>query len=363
MHILVISNMFPSDKDPVYGTFVKVFADSISRLNDRGTTTLAVLRGRHKGIAGKLAAYAGFYIRVLCLLLSHRYDMVYVHTITFPIIPIRIAAIFRRQPLVFNLHGTDLVGEARITRLLRRLARPVVSKARGIVVPSEYFRREFLRYIPGFDSSRIHVSPSGGIDTHLFRPEAQPVDGSPKVWNLGFVSRIDEGKGWNLFIEALGRLVEEGIPCHGIIAGRGAQTECMLRLIRDRHLENCIEYIGPVAHDSLPEIYRRFDLFIFPSWRKGESLGLVGIESLACGVPVVTSNMAGPQEYVESGKNGFLFKPCDETDLTEKILQYINLPDSRRKEMATCARRTAEKFDTTAVMRRLYEFLVQLLDK
>ena len=109
MKLLIISNMYPSANDPVYGTFVKVFADSMKAYNSEGVTQLIVIRGRDGGRWKRLLKYVSFYVGVLYNLLFHTYDLVYVHTIAYPVVPIRLAALFRHHlPLVFNVHGGDV---------------------------------------------------------------------------------------------------------------------------------------------------------------------------------------------------------------------------------------------------------------
>lgn len=64
--------------------------------------------------------------------------------------------------------------------------------------------------------------------------------------------------------------------------------------------------------------YSAIDIFCFPTYRKSDSLGLVGLEAMACGCIVIASNMAGPTSYIKDQENGFFFKPRDGKDLNQK---------------------------------------------
>ena len=353
MKILVISNMYPSTKDPVYGTFVKEFIDSIVKKNRLGETELIAIKGRSKYTIDKLCKYLVFYSISLCKLLFSKYDLIYVHTITYPIIPIKIASIFKRLPLVFNIHGADLLGGG-MASYLRKLSKPILNQAISIVSPSNYFKKEIIKFLPDYPAEKIFVSPSGGVNTTLFSPLNNRKD--REMFVMGFVSRIDKGKGWDLFLNALNDMRQKYGNVKGIIAGRGAQTKEMMDLISQLGLNNFVDYIGPVPHDKLPSVFTQMDCFIFPSTLK-ESLGLVGLEAMACGIPVIASDSHGPTDYIEDRKNGFLFSTGDICSLIDKVDYYYNLTNSEKDILSDNARESSLKYDTCYVMNKLYDYL------
>lgn len=102
--------MYPSATDPVYGTFVKNFMDELRKRNHDGINDIVTIYGKRKWIISKLITYTGFYTRLILRLLFIQYDLVYVHTITFPSPGLRIASIFKHHiPLIFNVHGNDVL--------------------------------------------------------------------------------------------------------------------------------------------------------------------------------------------------------------------------------------------------------------
>lgn len=162
MKILVISNMYPSTKDPVYGTFVKEFMDSIVMKNRSGETELIAIEDGGKYIIDKLYEYFTFYFKNLFELLFFRYDLTYVHTI-YIIIPIKIASIFKKLPLVFNTHGADLLGGG-MASCLRKLSKPILNRAISVVSPSNYFKKEIIKFLLDYPAEKIFVSPFGGVN-------------------------------------------------------------------------------------------------------------------------------------------------------------------------------------------------------
>lgn len=358
MDILTISNMYPSDSDPVYGTFVKNFIDELRNRNSNGRNDIAVIAGKRKGKISKTLAYVGFYSSILLKLLAHRYDLVYVHTITFPIIPIRIASVFCRRKFVFNVHGDDVLPSTPLKKKLKELARPILPKAAMIVVPSPYFADVVLHEFKGVTPERIFISPSGGLNKRFYIPNKKVRDVDSKL-TLGFVSRIDRGKGWDTFLLAVKRLADDGADVNAVIAGRGAQTPDMFKMIEELGLNNSVRYLGPVTPDKLPDVYASFDIFIFPTILR-ESLGLVGLEAMAAHTPVIASQIAGPAGYVVNGHNGYLFEPGNADELYRCVKSYLNLNGEQRMVLSENAYNTALDYKAEDVADALYGKLVQL---
>ena len=347
--------MYPSEKDPVYGTFVKTYMDCFTKLNEGGKTRLVCIRGRSKKLFPKVIKYTVFYLHTLYHLLFKKYDIVYVQTITTSIPPLLLASRLKTIPMVFNVHGADVITISKRTEKLKNMAAPLLHKAKLVVAPSEYFKSVVLDSFPDLLPDKVFVSPSGGVDLTLFHPEEK--QNSEIV--LGFVSRIDFGKGWEDFLEVMYRLRRDDNCVKGIMAGRGADQGRMLKMIDKKGLNECIEYVGPVPHEKLPDLFNRFDVFVFPT-RRSESLGLVGVEALACGIPVIGSNLAALPGYIEDGVNGYLFEQGDDNALYQKVLCYLNLPANEKQMMSENARKASQKYDTDIVMSELYEKIKEI---
>ena len=95
------------------------------------------------------------------------------------------------------------------------------------------------------------------------------------------------------------------------------------------------------------------DVFVFPTTRKGESLGLVGLEAMACGTPIIASSIGGILDYVQDGENSWLFPPGDEQALKDKLVMFDELTDAERKQVADKAFETALTYEQTAIQPKL----------
>lgn len=348
----MISPMYPSKTDPVYGTFVKTYMDYFEKNNQQGVTKLICIRGRSKSLWVKAAKYLWFYLSALFHLMFIKYDVIYVHTISTSIPPLRFATLFKRLNVVYNVHGTDVITTDSTGEHLKHIAAPLLANAKLIVAPSDFFKGIVKESFPGIKEKNIFVSPSGGVDLEIFKPVSRQ---SNTELVLGYVSRIDKGKGWDVFVTMISHLLKKGVNVRGVIAGRGAEQGILHKMIIENGIQEWIDVIGPVPHDKLPLLFNRFDAFVFPTFLN-ESLGLVGVEALACGIPVIGNNIAGIPGYVRDGYNGFLYDSTCE-DLEKKVLKYNSLSQLEKKRMSQNARQSAQQYDTKRVMRQLFEEL------
>ena len=353
MKLLVISNMYPSDKDPVYGVFVKNFFDYVEAHNQGGRTKLIAIKGRDKSRIKNVWSYLRFYTEIFCSCVFRRWDLVYVHTITFPTVSLRAASMFRNLSLAFNIHGSDLITHSKLAEILKKMCFPLLRRAKLIVVPSTVFKQILVDEVAQIEEKNVYVSPSGGVDTQLFVPIVKQ-KGNTIV--LGFVSHIIAMKGWRLFIEAIEKLRQKGYNVKGIMAGNGSEENELRELLKTGAYQEIISYIGGIPQQDLPQIYNQFDLFVFPTLFC-ESLGLVGLEAMACGVPVVGSDKGGLTEYVKHEENGFLFKQGNVKDLVKQVESYMNLSQKEKEGMSYKARETSLYFNSETVLWKLYDKL------
>lgn len=356
--ILVISNLYPSKKSPFYGSFVKNFVDDLNEFNKR-PVKICVLKGLHDGSKiKKITLYFIFYCKIFYHLLFFKYDLIYVHLITHASIPIRIVSYLKKLNIVFNIHGEDLLVTTPLSQKLLNFVIPLLKKATFIVVPSNYFKEITLSKLPFLNSQKIIVSASGGVKEQFFINRTYSPQPS---LTIGYISRIDRGKGWDIFIDAIKILNDKGYSINAMIIGGGAETERMKYYITEKGIKN-ISYIGPVAYNDLVKYYSKMDLFVFPTLLC-ESLGLVGLEAMATSVPIIASKIGGITDYLENGKNGFFFNPGDSNDLANKIEQFIELDDSCKKQMSQYARKTAEKYKSDIVSISLFNILFKHISK
>lgn len=356
MKILVVSNMYPSDNDPVYGTFIETFVNEISERNKNGVTDIVVIRGRTERLTKKIFKYLKFYLQSFFKPLFNHYDIVYVHFLTYSPVLLNCLSLIKCMPIVVNVHGGDVLTRSEFAECLKKFNRPLLSKSKLIISPSYYFKNVILHEFPEIDASKIYVSPSGGVNTETFAPKEYK---NKDIYKIGYVGRIDEGKGWDIFIEMVKRAKELGYNIKAEMVGRGSQTCVLNKMLDEYKLANDICYLGAIPYHNLPPVYSSFDLFVFPT-QLPESLGLVAIEAMACGVPIVGTRIGGLQDYIKDGINGFFVSGNRAEDYCDGIKRYINLTYDEKISMRAQARLTSLEYDSKKVFNDLFTQLQQV---
>lgn len=355
MKILLISNMYPSSSHPTYGIFVKNFENRL--IAEGFEFEKAVIKGRGRTKLEKLKKYFQFFVDVFKALRKENYDLIYVHYVGHSLLPFLIFKKNPLKPLVVNAHGSDIFPVTKIGHLIQKIITPVIKKADMVVVPSNYFKN-ILEEKFFIHENSIFISPSGGVDTNLFKPMI--VERS-ELFTIGFVSRIDKGKGWDIFLDAIYILKQKKFNFKVLLVGSGAQNDIMLKKIYGLSLSSIVEYVGAKPHNELPYYFNQMDIFLFPT-RLVESLGLVGLEAMACGVPVVGSNIGGLPSYIKDGVNGKLFEAGNIEELVKSIEFFMKMDKDEFAKYKFQALKTAKKYDSRVVASELAKKLKELLN-
>lgn len=324
--IMVVSNMYPNKEFPTYGTFVKTFCDEAI-----GLGIDVDLKVMHKGNSklDKIKNYIKFYSGTFVAILSHRYDCIYLHYASYSSLPVILASMIRKVTIYTNVHGTDVLPITSGQKIMENFTRIIVKRSEKIIVPSKYFAQVMVdKY--NVNEEAIYEYPSGGIDKGKFykytksrKDELRNKYGVPQESLLiGYVSRIVKGKGWDIYIEAIHLYKKENINFKGIIVGSGVERGVLDKMLCDYGLEEDIIVLDAIPNDELADIYNIMDIFTFPSELQ-ESLGLVGLEALSCGTPIISTNQGGPIEYVIEGENGEFFKSGCSQDLAKKLQKIL----------------------------------------
>ncbi len=204
---------------------------------------------------------------------------------------------------------------------------------------------------------KIHVTPCG-VDLEKFRPAGQDESRARlKLCGAGpvilYVGRFDPVKGVDRLLAAAAGLRSEFDP-HVVLVGGGSENApegMRLRtLCAELSLTDCVTFVGCKAHDELPDYYRAADVLVLPSHY--ESFGLVVLEALACGTPVVAMRVGVVEDVVRSGTNGWVVPDNSPARLAEGIRLALGLKASGRAS-ADSIRATVVDYDWSFVARSI----------
>jgi glycosyltransferase involved in cell wall biosynthesis len=187
-----------------------------------------------------------------------------------------------------------------------------------------------------------------GIDTQLFRPAPKAATGVDKALQLLFVGRFQEQKNLSFLLEALSQLPAGTFELH--MVGDGPDKEFLQELAVKLGLARLIAWHGWLPRAALRDVYQACDCLVNPSTYEGMPNAV--LEAMACGLPVVASNVAGNNALVADGETGFLFETGDGPRLRDAI---VKLRDSDlRSRLGQAAAEQARQFPAWKDVARQY---------
>lgn len=215
----------------------------------------------------------------------------------------------------------------------RSLIRKFLSSAGYIFVPSEFSRKTFLK-IGGYNPDKV-ISVHNGVDTRIFVPQNK--ESYKNMLNVIFVGRPTAKKGINWLKDAVALITEEN-----------RDLKINLRIVGGQ--EN-------VSHENLPAHYQNADVLVQPSLVH-ETFGLTLAEAMACGIPVITSNMGAMPEV--AGEAGIIVEPGNTVAL-KRTLVDLAADIGKRTKLGLLGRKRAETFFDSGLMCRRYLDYIEIL--
>lgn len=271
------------------------------------------------------------------------YDVMHAHWV----IPQGIVQSWFKKPYVLTGHGGDIMSMNK--GFLKDLKKTAFEKAGQVVVVSKQLAEKVKEIAPSVDVKIISM----GCDTTMFSPAYRKEnyfnqDGRKVVL---FVGRLEEVKGVEYLIDAM-----EYIDAKLVIAG-GGSLELFLK-DRAKRFGDRIEFLGPKTHAELKEIYPSADVFVMSSvtTQKGakEGFGLVMLEAMASGVPVVAFASGGIPQLITHDENGLLCEEKDVKTLAENINKVFS-DEELKNRLIQSGNKTVKEYDYKEIAKKYAE--------
>lgn len=281
---------------------------------------------------------------------EEKFDVVHIQSALDPGLPI-IASKSMRTPKVGTYHSarqsTGSLAE-KIPIIFRRVFQDALNKIQAHIAVSPAAEEFIHRYFPRVEMSVI----PNGVDADHFNPTVEPWphyrDGKLTIL---FVGRMDPRKGARYLFSAL-PLLEAGLKGNYriLVVGTG-----WLKKLYDAYiplaLRHRVEFAGYASPEDLPRYYRSADIYCSPA-TGNESFGIVLLEAMACGVPIVASDIDGYRWVITPGREGLLIPPRNPQHLARAIIELANDP-KRRQQMGQAGRQTAEEYTWSSIVDRI----------
>ncbi len=300
--------------------------------------------------------------RIKAVLEAEKFDIVHLHE---PLMPMLCTTVLRlsNAATIGTFHafsarpGYDFLGynfgKPFSTILLKRWFRKLDGKI-AVSKPAMEFVR---RYFPGY----YNIIPNG-IDLDHFSPDIPPIDefSDGKV-NILFVGRLEKRKGANYLLKAYQRVKQEIPDSRLIIVGPGTRLRKKYEKQVMRSGLKDVVFVGYAAYDELPRYYKTADVFCAPAtgW---ESFGIVLLEAMAVGKPVVASDIGGYASIVTHGVDGLLVPPKDEEVLAQALISLMT-DESLRQQMGARGRVKALEYSWENIAQKILNYYVRVLSE
>lgn len=282
-------------------------------------------------------------------------DLVHAHwLIPQGMVAVAAGLLSRRPPrLICTAHGSDLFGlQGRLFSVLKYI---VMRRSDSVTVVSEAMKRYAVSL--GAEPDKISVISMGVDMANTFTPTAQEARHDNE---LLFVGKLTAQKGIESLIRAMPQIVKNHPDTILSIVGKGPDENTLRALTGTLEMAQNVNFLGAIANEKLPELYRRATVLVFPSITE-EGFGLVCVEAMACECPVIAADLSAVREIVLNGETGLLFRPSDSDGLASKILTLLADPVSRQNMGRAGRDFVSRRFDWKITAQRYDDLLNGLL--
>jgi glycosyltransferase involved in cell wall biosynthesis len=262
----------------------------------------------------------------------------HVHFANVPAATTEMAHAYTQIPYSMTAHAKDIyLTQAEV--LNRRMA-----KAKFVLTCTDYNRH----YLQGISTSQTPIRLAyHGLDLNCFQPHPAELNASgaqvPMILSVG---RFCEKKGFCYLLEACHVLKQARLPFHCVIVGYGPLEAAIRQQIHDQQLEEQVTLTGQLTQDQLIDYYQQADIFALPCLvtDEGDRDGIpnVLLEAMAMALPLISTDISGISELVNSEKNGILVPEKAAVSLAKALERLIRQP-SLRADLGRAARRTVEE--------------------
>jgi glycosyltransferase involved in cell wall biosynthesis len=299
-------------------------------------------------------------MRLKCLLSYFRYrkkileasvDVLYVHS---PECCLPFLFYNRNIPVIFHQHGSAnpvvrskyAFGRNRLFQgIFESISKLIYKKADWIIAIDRLCLTQAVQNGAGNKSSLL----LNAVDAEQFKPNtAKRIELRNRLriekdcYAILFVGRLEKPKGAGYLLRSIPFLKSRDLNFHIYLAGDGSFKKHFKNYVARNRFETQVTFLGQVSHNELPLYYNMADILVLPSEMEG--IPMVILEALACGTPVVASNVGGIPDLIVNGTNGIISDDLDPERLASAIIDALRLDVSPKQISESVAELSADRF-------------------
>ncbi|MBB5322241.1 glycosyltransferase family 4 protein [Marinobacter oulmenensis] len=248
-------------------------------------------------------------------------------------------------PLIFTNHTSSFLKRAKQDKIHLDKMAAQLEPANLVLAPSEELAEATRKC--GYKGPVEFIA--NGVDTDKFSPGPSNLRDKLKIPRDAFVvvlaRRLYEKNGVLFLAEAFGKLKNPNL--YLLVAGAGTEQDAFERIILDSGAKERVYMLGGVANGDMPEVYRASDVSVLPSLM--EATSIAGLEAMACGLPLIGTNVGGIPAILRHHDNGLLVEPRSPEQLAEAITSLTDNPATCTQMGRRSRERTIEEFSWKAI--------------
>lgn len=352
-HILALNQYFTK-----LGHEVKIIAPASEAVTNLGNQFIPIGRPRSIPTSGSIVRITispWLSSKIKAILAEEEFDIIHLHE---PLMPMLCTTVLRlsNTATVGTFHACQgspsyNLGKPLTTFFLKRWFRKLDGKI-AVSKPAMEFAHKHLH---GY----YNIMPNG-VDLAHFSPDVAPIDRfCDGKLNILFVGRLERRKGLSYLLKAYKQVQQEVPNSRLIIVGPGTRLRRWYERQARRQHSKDVTFVGYVPYEELPRYYKTADVFCAPATGR-ESFGIVLLEAMALGKPVVASNIEGYASVITNDVDGWLVPPKDTGALAQALISLLT-DESRRRQIGVRAQASAQEYSWNHVAQRVLDYYIRVL--
>lgn len=382
MKILVITECYPSQKQPQYSVFIKQQLDELRKLGCRADVLVPIKGEKHGEVKKIEDAVEVRYILPYCidryelfmrytgekicgkvneLLKTQNYELIAVHITSDTILEAALLLGTKWNiPVVQHYHGLNVWKNYIVKHPYReewyaKRRKKIMLKCSAVIGVSNKVSnviRERIQSVP------VHTVYNG-VDLQMFYPVDCLTDTSKRL-KIITVANLIPIKGLDYLIAAFARVYQKYPAATLDIIGQGILEEKLKAQAEELHISHAVNFLGRQDYSDVAKYMRESDIFVLSSFY--EAIGCVYLEAMGCGLPIVGTRSMGIAELIQDGENGMLAEEKNVDSIFEKIMYLADHPEIA-KNIGKAGRITVQKYTWEASAKSLNKIYQSLIEE
>lgn len=277
-------------------------------------------------------------------------DILHSHFLNYGVIAVKLSK-REKLPLVITEHSS-FMNNPKLSVEIRNRAIKTYSACDKIIAVSNPLAKN-IKKTTGFDSVVVH-----NIANLSYNGEPLYKDSSCEKIEFVSSGNLLPRKGFDVLLRSFANVYKYNNETSLIIFGDGPEKKKLSKLARGLSIENVVNFYGKYRKEDLPELYKNANAFVLAS--RGETFGVVYIEAMSLGLPVIATKCGGPEDYIDD-TNGYLVDVDSVEQLSKALSKMIeNWSNFDRKRIMMESRRS---FSSEVIADQLIQIYVEILEK